>query len=137
MGLILPSSVYFSSTLLLLCPRLLELLFSQFLSVLPRWDNEVVITLLPVDPNAQPQPLIKSPHSTGSRLQFDPRKLRVPFLGRYADGIGSGGRESELTDTDRDGGTNGADRAGGRDSGCGHVSVWVWRELCHRECMGG
>ena len=106
-------------------------------SILPRRDHEVIITLFPVDPNTQSQPLINSPDSTGSRLQFDPRKLRVSFLGRHANGIGSGGREPGLTDTDGDGGTNGAHRAGGRDSGCGHVPMWIWGELCHRECMGG
>lgn len=137
MNFIPPFYVYFSVTPGFLCPCLLELLFSLSSLMLPRRDKQVVVTPLLVEPHPQPQPLIHLRYSTRPRPSLHPSKLRLSFLGRHANGVGSAGREPGLTNTHEDCDTHGTDRAGGRDSGYSYVSMWIWGELCHRECVGG
>lgn len=137
MSFIPPFSVYLSIAPGFFCPCLLELFFSLLSSILPRRDRQVVVTPLLIEPNPQPQPLINLSSSTRPRPSLHPRKLRLSFLGRHANGVGSGGREPGLTNTNEDRDTHGTDRAGGRDSGHSYVSMRIWGELCHGECVGG
>ena len=117
------------------------LFFIFFCLTKPGW--RVIITLPRTDLNPQPKTRIRlTPsqwlrYSTGPRHPLHPRKLRLSLLGRHTNGIGSGGRESGLTNIDEDCDTDGSNCTGRGDSGCGFVSLWTWGELCYGECVGG